>query len=168
MAHNHRSRSHGFGSPATGGRGHLDVREALPLRLPFSPVDPSLMRAEMRDVDNVAPAVKAGRSPFDDQVRRKVHDLLSLEDRRRFDPRRSYRTLYGSQARIVRKPLWSYRDQKPLPEREQFARPRITVSCVRRHERRRVIFSLGRAGRGGRRNRPARWSDSSYVVCRRS
>lgn len=47
-----------------------------------------------------------------------------------------------------------------------FQYPERTVVCIRRQERRRVLFSLQKTGKGGRRNRPPKWTAKSYIRCR--
>ncbi len=47
-----------------------------------------------------------------------------------------------------------------------FQRPERTVVCIRRKERRRVLFALQKTGKGGRRNRPPKWTSKSYIRCR--
>lgn len=44
----------------------------------------------------------------------------------------------------------------------QFNFPRQVLVCVRRHQRREVLFALGRAGGG---HKPPKWNDDSYIRC---
>lgn len=58
-----------------------------------------------------------------------------------------------------------------MPEqmRDEFRFPRQTIVCIRRQARRRVLFALRQIGKGagGKKFRPAKWSESSRIVCRR-
>lgn len=58
---------------------------------------------------------------------------------------------------------------KRLPPllRAEFRDPQETLVCVRRRARRSVLFALRKVGKGSGRKRKARWSDHSYIVCRR-
>lgn len=47
-----------------------------------------------------------------------------------------------------------------------FRQPERTAVCIRRKERRRVLFALQKTGKGGRRQRPPRWTEKSYIRCR--
>lgn len=50
-------------------------------------------------------------------------------------------------------------------ERVAFASPRKVMVCVRRKERREVLFAKKRTGAG---NKRPRWTETSYTACRRS
>lgn len=50
--------------------------------------------------------------------------------------------------------------------RPHFPIPEKTVVCIRRKTRRRVLFALSKTGRGGGRQRPARWTAKSYIRCK--
>lgn len=81
-----------------------------------------------------------------------------------------------------RQDVYHLRDGRPAPVRYEtvqprmhwlpaqvhpyFQRPERTVVCIRRKERRRVLFALQKTGKGGRRNRPPKWSAKSYIRCR--
>lgn len=54
----------------------------------------------------------------------------------------------------------------PAQVHPYFQRPERTVVCIRRKERRRVLFALQKTGQGGRRNRPPKWTAKSYIRCR--
>lgn len=40
------------------------------------------------------------------------------------------------------------------------------LECSRRETRREVIFAMQRAGKGGRKNKKARWTADSYITCK--
>lgn len=50
--------------------------------------------------------------------------------------------------------------------RPHFPIPEKTVVCIRRKTRRKVLFALSKTGRGGGRQRPARWTAKSYIRCK--
>lgn len=53
--------------------------------------------------------------------------------------------------------------------RLSFPEPKKTVVCIRRKNRKRVLFALqkiGGRGTGTKRPRPARWTESSYIRCK--
>uniref|UniRef100_A0AAU8B8L3 Uncharacterized protein n=1 Tax=Dulem virus 92 TaxID=3145803 RepID=A0AAU8B8L3_9VIRU len=51
--------------------------------------------------------------------------------------------------------------------RSEFLSPRDTLVCVRRRARKATLFALRKIGKGSGRKRKARWSEQSYIVCRR-
>lgn len=83
-------------------------------------------------------------------------------------PSQIYRCKDGSQANVIGREVNSskMRKQALSPRlRFEFQDPDRTLVCTRRKARRRVIFALSKAGKGGARNRKARWTDKSYIVC---
>ncbi len=83
-------------------------------------------------------------------------------------PAQIYRCKDGSQANVIGREVNSpaMRKQKLSPRlRYEFQDPGRTLVCTRRKARRRVIFALSKAGKGGARNRRARWTDKSYITC---
>lgn len=81
-----------------------------------------------------------------------------------------YRRTDGSKALADWREVHTPQMQKqgvPPRVRHEFKAPRRTLVCERRRTRRAVIFALRKAGKGGRKNRPARWTDKSHVVCRK-
>ena len=129
------------------------------------------------------------RDPFSDRSRslarrfadesftRHLHTLrnLQIEDLRhehKFQrqnlPAQTYRRVDGSPALIDGRQVDTNKmRQQGMPSRLrfEFRDPRGTLVCVRRKTRRAVIFALRKAGKGGKRNRKAQWTDKSYVVC---
>ena len=85
-------------------------------------------------------------------------------------PAQTYRRVDGGQAVIDGRQVDTNKmRQQGVPPRLrfEFRDPRRTLVCVRRKARRRVIFALRKAGKAGKRNRKAQWTDKSYVTCRR-
>lgn len=85
-------------------------------------------------------------------------------------PTQTYRRDTGSPAPVVGREVHTDKMRKqglPSRLRYEFEDPKRTLVCIRRKARRAVIFALRRAGKGGRKNREARWTDKSYVTCRK-
>lgn len=124
----------------------------------------------------------------------RVLSLTDIEDRRRYyhDPRRPadpipaarsqrtrspHRLVSGAVARHSVQPVGKvpilhdsgFLQFVPGAMRDVFDKPRQTLVCIRRRARRAVLFALQKIGHGagGRRFRRARWSESSYIRCRR-
>lgn len=130
---------------------------------------------QMRDPIRVARAVEARR--FADALQRIEERRLSMarmqtEDLRheRQDlQRRTYLRSDGRPANVERDNIRQspVRNQMPPQMRDVFSDSRSTLVCQRRRTRREVIFALQRAGKGGKRNRRARWTEKSEIVCRK-
>jgi len=93
-------------------------------------------------------------------------ELREWEDRRAFHPDgafRAFATVRSSPfaATIIQAPPSSVR----RVSRRAFVHPQKVAVCVRRHQRKEVLFALGRAGKGARK-RPRRTA-SSEISCRR-
>lgn len=110
-----------------------------------------------RDVYSIASRAAV---PFDLYAFRRLSVLpsliKSLEDRRVYHPERYYRParalskLAGS---VKLKRVAGNRQRLFAPDVLRFAIPEKVAVCVRRKERREVIFALKRFGRGGARRR---------------
>nr|CAI9750486.1 hypothetical protein PTVJELPE_PTVJELPE_CDS_0007 [Cressdnaviricota sp.] len=102
---------------------------------------------------------------------------LAVEDLRREKrflsenlPTQTYRRETGSPASVVGREVHTDKMRKqgmPSRLRYEFEDPKRTLVCIRRKARRAVIFAMRRAGKGGRKNRKARWTEKSYVTCRK-
>ena len=134
---------------------------------------------QMRDALRVARAEQARRFAEASIASRLARRRLEIEDLRRNRYERkeislpTYRREDGSSALVTGQQVRSpklLRQGMPEQVRYVFRDSRGTIVCQRRQIRRRVIFALqlSRKGKGsGRRFRPARWSEQSYIVCRR-
>lgn len=131
----------------------------------------------MRDAFRVARADQARRfveaSLAARLARLETEDLRRNRYERKEIPVETYRREDGRTALVtaqqVRKPKL-LRQGLPEQVRYVFRDPRGTIVCQRRRIRRAVIFALqlSRKGKGsGARFRPARWTEKSYIVCRR-
>lgn len=136
---------------------------------------------QMRDALSIARAPYARR--FDDSryLAERLGSLralrnLEIEDLRRNRrerqdiARQTYRRNDAGVAHVVGREIRTPQmRQQNMPSRlrYEFQDSRGTIVCERRRARRSVIFAMQRAGKGGRKNRKARWSEKSYLVCRR-
>lgn len=136
---------------------------------------------QMRDALSIARAPYARR--FDDSryLAERLGSLralrnLEIEDLRRNRrerqdiARQTYRRSDAGVAHVVGREIRTpqMRQQNmPARLRYEFQDSRGTIVCERRRTRRSVIFAMQRAGKGGRKNRKARWTEKSYLVCRR-
>lgn len=92
-----------------------------------------------------------------------------VEDRRVYHPLHTYRPAMRVDARPAQIDLGSrrpFRVTDPLTEHRRFVDPRKVVTCVRRKERREVLFATGKGGRKGKRGKTRRdWR--SMIWCGR-
>lgn len=104
-------------------------------------------------------------------VRPRLTALQALEDRRRWHPERAFRPALSfreKRPRIVARDVrrsnqWT---DRTLPSRLHFALPKSVAICIRRKERREVIFAKRKAGKGSRARRRLRnWF--SNIICKR-
>lgn len=118
---------------------------------------------------------------------RSVRALWAFEDRRTFhpDPVRPYRTLTNRAARIgllkakgAKRPRKAPRSglrlepglvpgREAVPYQVGFSGRSAALVCVRRHQRREVLFARGGPAGPPRPFRKPRWNQSSKLVCRR-
>lgn len=163
MAHGHNDRHHK----------NAIRSEASTPRLSQDSVRPLATVQQMRDPLGVARDIMARRFAEEYQQSIRARARLEIEDLRHGYPdnsSRSYRRADGSQAYVVRQDVrkLAVRGTVPAQMRVAFRSPQFALVCQRRRTRRAVIFALRRAGKGGSRNRKARWSEHSEIVCRRS
>lgn len=153
-------------------------RPATPSHHPFQVRDDLSIASDPASLDLPEPIKARLPNPFRDPVA----DLLSIEDRRTWypeafrppvTPRRNARVIWSSPARSPsRRPVFA-RWGRVSPGRRvtaptssfrfRFKNPRYVMVCVRRHQRREVLFAKGRTGRT---RRSRRWTQQSSVYCR--
>lgn len=85
---------------------------------------------------------------------------------------RRYLTTASTPAEVVRRDVSSSRMQRagmPAQVRAEFRDPQRTIVCVRRRARKAALFALRKIGKGAgkKRLKRARWSDSSYITCKK-
>lgn len=122
-------------------------------------------------------AIDISSLPLRSSILRSIAPALrALEDRRLFTPeiypparafRRSATQLREKHVtRNVNRTSKVVRSYKlPLDAGVRFSDPSRVGICIRRHQRREVLFANLRAGRG-KRNKVGRWSEFSDVKCR--
>lgn len=158
-------------------RRHPKVRDSPSPSRPTNRDD----RNEMRDAVDVARSTVERRfqefQRAQEIVRRRIVSLRRLETedlRRHADEYRAQKGTYRSED--GRTAPVAYSDQRdgflqrsglPVQVRDEFTRPVTTLVCIRRRARRSVLFALRKIGKGSGKKRPARWSERSYIVCRR-
>lgn len=96
--------------------------------------------------------------------------LNDVEDKRTIPheirPESRPRNLNGTVARYRRDEVLYHRVRgMSVQMRPKFLDPRQVITCIRRSIRKRVIFALQKAGSGGGRQRPPRWTEDSYIRC---
>lgn len=133
---------------------------------------------QMRDAVGIARAAHARRFDADSIIKQRLESLRrqDIEDLRRNRRERrdiGYQTYQNIEGRAV--PVYGREVYTPEMQRAGmhprlqyvFQDSRGTLVCQRRRTRRSVLFALRKTGRGGKRNRRARWTEKSYLVCRR-
>lgn len=96
---------------------------------------------------------------------REVEDLRTLPRAHKIHQGR-YLHLNGTPARPQYLHVQSRMPWVRQQVRSYFPAPKKTLVCIRRQTRKRVLFALQKAGRGGGRQRPARWTAKSYIRCK--
>lgn len=133
---------------------------------------------QMRDAVGIARAVHARRFDADSIIKHRLESLRrqEIEDLRRNRHERSsigfqtYQSIEGRSVPVYGREVYSPEMQRAgMSPRLQyvFHDSRGTLVCQRRRSRRAVLFALRKTGKGGRKNRRARWTDRSFIVCRR-
>lgn len=146
---------------------------------------PSPSETQPRSIDTGQQMRDAFRVARADQARRFVEASIASTARRRLEIEDLRRNRYerkelvhprylreDGKAALVEQRLRERQlglQGKRLPPllRAEFRDPQETLVCVRRRVRRSVLFALRKVGKGSGRKRKARWSDQSYIVCRR-
>ena len=93
-----------------------------------------------------------------------TNTLRDIEDRRTFHPegqKRPARSLNRSQHRLV---LPDKKTSPSLPHRVQFDAPKKVLICIRRKQRKEVLFAKRKTGKGARARRHRR-SYFSEITC---
>lgn len=133
---------------------------------------------QMRDAVGIARAAHARRFDADSIIKQRLESLRrqEIEDLRRNRRERSsigfqtYQSIEGRSVPVYGREVYTPEMQRAgMHPRLQyvFHDSRGTLVCQRRRSRRAVLFALRKTGKGGRKNRRARWTDRSFIVCRR-
>lgn len=132
---------------------------------------------QMRDASRIARANHARRFDGDDILRKRIESFhrQQVEDLRRNRrenqeiARQVYRREDANVAPVDARELDTpYMRRKGMSPKVQyvFRDSRGTIVCVRRRARRAVLFAMRKTGKNSR-NRRAKWSDRSYIVCKK-
>lgn len=116
-------------------------------------------------------AAERYRSPLEKNEVRRKPDLRTIEDLRSIprdvDKRESFKTRSAAPARQIRRPERQVsRSALSVPVHDYFQDPKRVLVCIRRHDRRSVLFALRKAGKGKRVSRERKYTDKSYVRCK--
>ena len=132
---------------------------------------------QMRDAFRVARADQARRFVEASIASRLARRRLEIEDlrRNRYERKEIVHPRYAREDGKTAVVAQRVRERAPdlqgrrLPPllRAEFLSPRDTLVCVRRRARKAVLFALRKIGKGSGRKRKARWTEKSYIVCRR-
>lgn len=83
-----------------------------------------------------------------------LQNLLAIEDRRMWTPREETpRGFFRRSTKQVVQPYKARRLRNDVPAQVRFAVPREVAVCVRRKQRRSVLFALRKTGKGSRSRR---------------
>lgn len=121
-----------------------------------------------RDTREVSTPSLAPQKLREKQLKYRLNQVIrSLEDRRHFSPEiaRPARALYRSSTRLVpyeNKNQRTKQNNRWPSNRLSFAVPAHVAVCVRRKERREVLFAHGK---GGGKVKPGKWSEFSDINC---
>lgn len=94
---------------------------------------------------------------------RPVEDLRSVPH----NLDQSFKTVRGTVARQVHRVQDKvYGSRVSSPVHTYFQDPKRVLVCIRRHDRRRVLFALRKIGKGRKVSRFHRWTEKSLVRCK--
>ena len=148
----------------------------------ISPSQPSIssdrvlhIENQMRGLLEAARAPRARRFVTPSKVQARINELIKSEvshvqaSGRR--PRNDKRLAREVQSQLSKRSPLHHSEllQRNLPEqvRDILLDSERALECTRRETRREVLFSLRRTGKGGKKNRRAKWTDNSYISCKR-
>lgn len=148
----------------------------------ISPSQPSIspdralhIENQMRGLLEAARAPRARRFVTPSKVQSRINEIIKSEvfhvqaSGRR--PRNDKRLAREVQSQLPKRSPLHHSEllQRNLPQqvRDILLDSERALECTRRETRREVLFSLRRTGKGGKKNRRAKWTDSSYISCKR-
>lgn len=164
----------------------MSRRRKLPIPVPTpkpSPPKPSPPRVvnlenQMRGLIQAARAPRARRFVTPIQVQSRINETIMREldhaQSIRFSKSHNggkrvavevHRNIVQQRNALHRSPL--LRARLPEQVRNVLLDSERALECTRRETRREVMFALHRTGKGGRKNRKARWTADSRISCKR-
>lgn len=146
-----------------------------------SPPKATQIEHQMRGLIEATRAPRARRFVTPSKVQARINELINQEmnyERQRILRSRQYGHTGQRQAsgQVYGVPENGRNTLHKSPVLQQRLRPEVrdvlrdserALECSRRETRREVIFALRRAGKGGRKNKKARWTADSYISCKR-
>ena len=137
---------------------------------------------QMRGLIEATRAPRARRFVTPSKVQARINELINQEvshnerqrilrsrqygnSGKRSAPREVYRVPENGRNTLHKSPVLQ---QRLRPEvRDVLRDSERALEWSRRETRREVIFAMQRAGKGGRKNKKARWTADSYITCKR-
>lgn len=147
-------------------------------RPPQPPIHPDRIlniENQMRGLLDAARAPRARRFVTPSKVQSRINEIIKSETSHAQEVRRRPRIHKRSSGTV----------QSDSPQRNMLHRSELlqrnlpsevrdilldserALECTRRETRREVLFSLRRTGKNGKGNRKARWTEDSYISCKR-
>lgn len=148
----------------------------------ISPSQPSIspdrvlhIENQMRGLLEAARAPRARRFVTPSKVQSRINEIIKSETSHAQGVRRRPRIHKRSSGTVQSVPPQrntlhrSELLQRNLPAqvRDILLDSERALECTRRETRREVLFSLRRTGKNGKGNRKARWTEDSYISCKR-
>lgn len=139
--------------------------------------DPVLhIENQMRGLLKAARAPRARRFVIPSKVQSRINEIIRSEVehapiRRTKNHRseRDSRPVLGADL-SGRNPLHKspvLQEKLPEPVRDVLLDSERALECTRRETRREIMFAMHRTGKGGKKNKQARWTEDSYISCKR-
>ena len=148
----------------------------------ISPSQPSIspdrvlhIENQMRGLLEAARAPRARRFVTPSKVQSRINEIIKSETshvqevrrRSRIHKRLSGTVQSDSPQRNMLHRSESLQRNLPSEVRDILLDSERALECTRRETRREVLFSLRRTGKNGKGNRKARWTEDSYISCKR-
>lgn len=148
----------------------------------ISPSQPSIspdrvlhIENQMRGLLEAARAPRARRFVTPSKVQARINELIKSEVSRvqdvkrrpRNDKRPPDKVQFGTPERNALHRSELLQRNLPSEVRDILLDSERALECTRRETRREVLFSLRRTGKNGKGNRKARWTEDSYISCKR-
>lgn len=160
-------------------RRHVRKKEidSIPSNPSISPDHVLNIEKQMRGLLEAARAPRARRFVTPAKVQSRINEIIHDEVINNVPTRRPENHNGKKSSRSVQRESVSGRNplhKSPVlqerlsePVRDVLLDSERALECTRRETRREVIFAMQRAGKGGRKNKKARWTADSYISCKR-
>ncbi len=130
------------------------------------------LQTQMRGLIQAARAPRARRFVTPTQVQERIN-ALTRSIYHEYHPNAKRQTTQGQtvvttpSGRQQTRQSEVLRERLPVPVRDVLRDAKRALVCTRRDARREVMHALQRTGKGGRKNQKAKWTDESYISCKR-